>query len=29
MKRWLVLIILAFGVKYGQMLGLQERLKRT
>jgi beta-apo-4'-carotenal oxygenase len=28
-KRWLVLLVLAFGVKYGQMLGLQERLKRT
>ncbi|KAI4732292.1 aldehyde dehydrogenase [Aureobasidium sp. EXF-12298] len=28
-KRWLVLVVLALGVKYGQMLGLQERLKRT
>ena len=28
-KRWLVLVVLALGVRYGQMLGLQERLKRT
>ncbi|KAI4747996.1 aldehyde dehydrogenase [Aureobasidium sp. EXF-12298] len=28
-KRWLVLLVLALGVKYGQMLGLQERIKRT
>ncbi|KAI5258091.1 aldehyde dehydrogenase [Aureobasidium subglaciale] len=27
-KRWLVLVLLAYGVKYGQSLGLQERLKR-
>jgi beta-apo-4'-carotenal oxygenase len=28
-KRWLLLVVLALGVKYGQSLGFQERLRRT